>query len=792
MRAFLELLLFAVVTAAGASSCSSDRNYPENGFHEKLVCVSEGTVLTTNDSHSSCLGYLDDCVLFGNPADGTVSSVDGEEETVLLTDLSFPLEGLTVFSSSSSMVVRDSASLFLIADHQGVPQAIRLPESEDFPVSSVVCTAENGGSLQIGVLDGDVFCLYQIESPWSAPAFRKVTETKVDPCTGAVMAYQSSGSDMSLYLFTMDGKVNGILRYNLRLKKWEPVAQPVVLPEGKFTCATACGSAHVALIDGQGTAMSLYHTITNTFTDYPCPEIPEGNSLEGRTVSGGRIVELTSNGTVVKASAYEFDKVRKGFKTADLIVMVLYFLALVLIGFYFSKRQKSSDDYFKGGQRIPWWAAGLSLFATALSAITFMSIPAKSYATDWSYILFNSGIVLICPLIIFLFIPFFRKLNISTAYEYLEVRFNKATRLICSVAFIVYQVGRMGVVLFLPSIAIHIVTGMNIFLCIALMGVFSIIYTRMGGIEAVVWTDALQTIILLGGALFCVGHLIHSSGLGFTDTFQAAAESGKFFLGSTKFDLTNASMWTVLIATVFTNITTYGTDQSMVQRYLSTNSEKAAKKSVLTNAVIAIPATLIFFTIGTLLFVFYKTHPADLSMTMDNTDAIFPWYIYSNLPTGITGLLISGIFAAAMSTLSGSMNSAATAYVVDIRPNIFKKEKPDKTRELKVAKTATLIIGLLSLAFACMMATWNIDSLWDEFNKILGLVLGSMGGLFFLGMVTKRANATGALIGMAVSVLVQFIVAKYTPVYLLLYTTVGFITCFVVGYLASQAFPSKH
>lgn len=165
-------------------------------------------------------------------------------------------------------------------------------------------------------------------------------------------------------------------------------------------------------------------------------------------------------------------------------------------------------------------------------------------------------------------------------------------------------------------------------------------------------------------------------------------------------------------------------------------------------------------------------------------------YIYSSLPTGVTGLLISGIFAAAMSTLSGSMNSAATAYVVDIRPNLTRKIEPDKTKELKVAKTATLVIGVLSLLFACLMATWNIDSLWDEFSKILGLVLGSMGGLFFLGMVTKRANATGALIGMAVSVLVQFIVAKYTPVYLLLYTTVGFITCFVVGYLASLVFPS--
>ena len=792
MKVFVKWSSVTAVIALLMSSCTHEHAKSMEGvFHEKLVCISEATVPYAKASSPVCLGYADGCVLLFNPGEGTVTSIDGEEETALLTDLSVGTERATVFSSSSSMVIRDGTASYLIRDYQGKPGAVRLPEPEDFSLSSVSCIADFNGSTLLGVIENGKFNLYQIDSPWSSPSYKLITSTDVGLCSGSVMACQSSGSDMSLYLFTSDGALNGINRYNLRLKKWEEVELPASLPDGNLTSAVARGSAHIALLVSDGPTFYLYHTITNTFIPYPCPEVPEGSSLDSWTVSDGRLVGFVSDGSGIKASAYEFSKTRKGFKPMDMIVMVLYFLALVLIGFYFSKRQKSSDDYFKGGQRIPWWAAGLSLFATALSAITFMSIPAKSYATDWSYILFNAGIVFVCPLIIYLFIPFFRKLNISTAYEYLEVRFNKATRLICSIAFIVYQVGRMGVVLFLPSIAIHIVTGMNIFLCIALMGVFSIIYTRMGGIEAVVWTDALQTIILLGGALFCVGHLIHSSGLGFSGTFAAAAENGKFFLGSTKFDLTNASMWTVLIATVFTNITTYGTDQSMVQRYLSTSSEKAAKRSVLTNAVIAIPATLIFFTIGSLLFVFYKTHPVELSVSMDSTDAIFPWYIYSNLPTGVTGLLISGIFAAAMSTLSGSMNSAATAYVVDIRPNIFRKVETDKTKELKVAKTATLIVGVLALAFACMMATWNIDSLWDEFNKILGLVLGSMGGLFFLGMVTKRANATGALIGMAVSVLVQFIVAKYTPVYLLLYTTVGFITCFVVGYLASLLFPDK-
>jgi Na+/proline symporter len=244
----------------------------------------------------------------------------------------------------------------------------------------------------------------------------------------------------------------------------------------------------------------------------------------------------------------------------------------------------------------------------------------------------------------------------------------------------------------------------------------------------------------------------------------------------------------VLIATFFTNLTTYGTDQSMVQRYLTTASPKAARKSVMTNAILTIPATLIFFLIGTLLFVYYKTNPAQNTLTLDSNDAIFPWYIYTQLPVGMVGLLIAGIFAAAMSTLSGSMNSVATAYVMDIRPKLFKIKS---VADLKVARRATLIAGALSLLFAFFMATWNINSLWDEFNRLLGLILGSMGGLFLLGMVTKKANAPGALIGIVVSVAVQLIVANYTPVHLLLYTTVGFITCFAIGYLASYFFKTN-
>lgn len=668
------------------------------------------------------------------------------------------------------------------------------------PVSCSMADKSNvkdGRNEFLSVSDSELVSGASLEdlSPWRTVTEKDLPKLEDLRATGfeakedghLILVSQSSGKDKSQYLFAESDGIDEIWCFNLRLKEWLPVDLPDKCPSGLFVDAMPVGSAHIALIPEKEGDLTLYHTITGVFVDYPVPEGPGHLAIRD-----GSICKLKEVPSGVEVSKLSFTKARRGFTPADTVVMILYFIALVFIGWFFSKRQKSSDDYFKGGQRIPWWAAGLSLFATALSAITFMSIPAKAYATDWSYMLFNAGIVLVCPVIIYLFIPFFRKLEVSTAYEFLEQRFNYATRLICSLAFIIYQVGRMGVVLYLPAIAIHIVTGADIFLCIALMGVFSIIYTRMGGIEAVVWTDALQAVILLGGALFVVFHIIHSSGLSVNDAVAIAQDAGKFNMGSFKIDFNNATIITVLVATCFTNLTTYGTDQSMVQRYMTTSSEKAARKSVLTNAVIVVPATIIFFAIGTALFVYYKTNPVEASVSMENTDAIFPWYIYCNLPTGLTGLLISGIFAAAMSTLSGSMNSAATSYVVDIRPRLFAKGPIDKADELKVAKRATLVIGVLSLLFACLMATWEIESLWDEFSKILGLILGSMGGLFLLGMTCKRANATGALTGMAISVIVQFLVAKYTPIYLLLYTTVGFITCYVTGLLVSLAFPSKN
>lgn len=535
----------------------------------------------------------------------------------------------------------------------------------------------------------------------------------------------------------------------------------------------------------------FYHTITNTITKngeapFQLPVTTNVILNEGKIfIPSGEVRPGVRTPDVFIG---EFITSERRFGFVNYVVVLLYFGILVWMGWFFSKRQKTTNDYFRGGKRVPWWLAGLSIFGTALSAITFMAIPAKTYATDWSYILLNIGIIAVAPVIILLCIPFYRKLDVTTAYEYLEQRFNTAARLIASASFILFQVGRMGVVLFLPSLALNVVTGIDIFVCITVIGIISLAYTMAGGIEAVIWTDALQVIVLLGGAIFALIVISLSIDGGVAEIISQGSAQGKFHLGDVSTDLKNPTLLTMVLTAIFSPLITYGTDQTMVQRYISTSTEKEAGKSVWTNAALTVPASLIFFFVGTALFVFYKENVQLLSATVTGGDSIFPWFIINEMPPGVSGLLIAGLFAAAMSTLSSSMNSAATAYSVDIHfrfgwSNIFS--------DLKLARIATLILGIAGIMVAVLMASWDIKSLWDEFQKILGLILGSIGGLFFLGFMTKRANSIGAMIGLISSVLVQIWLSQTGLVHLLLYTATGFVSCFVIGYIASLFIPSN-
>lgn len=536
--------------------------------------------------------------------------------------------------------------------------------------------------------------------------------------------------------------------------------------------------------------MLIYHTITGTWQTLFSNEL---NARAGAAVvpykdATGQLTWIIVNGETkpgvrsadVTATSLHYTA---KFGWLNWTVLVVYLIAMLLLGYYFMRRESGSEDFFKGGNRIPWWAAGISIFATMLSAITYMSIPAKAYATDWTYYPMQICILIVSFPVIKYYLPFFRRLNVTTAYEYLEHRFNYFTRLMASVLFIVFMVARMALVLFLPSLAMTAVTGINIYLCIVIMAVVTIIYCTMGGVEAVVWGDVVQGIILVGGAFLAAGYLIFNTGNGAGDFFQIAMDNDKFRLFDWSFDYRNATFWVVILGGLGNNLISYTSDQTVIQRYLTTKDEGSAARSILTNGIMSVVVTIAFFTIGTGLYTFYKTHPAAMDMTMQKTDAIFPFFMMSQLPAGIAGLLIAAVFAATMSTISSNINSISTAFTIDIYKKARKQVGDKET--LRTARITGVVSGIIGMLIAILMATVNIQSLLDYFNTILGLLSGAIGGLFMMGIFFPRISARAALVGFVCGTATVFYMNYCTEANFLLFGFTSMAVSVVVALLLS-------
>jgi len=474
------------------------------------------------------------------------------------------------------------------------------------------------------------------------------------------------------------------------------------------------------------------------------------------------------------------------FGASNTIVVIVYLVSLIAMGFYFSRREKTTGDFFLGGRRVPWWAAGVSIFGTQLSAITFLAIPAKTYGTDWLYLLQSLGIVAIAPIVVAVYVPFFRRLEVTTAYEYLEVRFSLGIRLIGAVSFITFQLARMGIVMFLPALALTAVTGWDISLCILAMGILCTVYTVLGGIEAVIWTDVLQVAVLMGGALVALSIVLTGIEGGFSSALEIARANDKLRLADFSIDWTGPTLAVILLGAVFNNLVPYTSDQTVVQRYLTTKDQKRAARAVWAGALLAVPASLLFFAVGTALFVFYQQHPERLDPFAAN-DQIFAWFIVSELPAGVAGMVIAGVFAAAMSSLDSSMNSISAVITGDF----YRRLRPARSEEsyLRLARGWTIILGVLGTSAALLLAQIEVQSLWDAFLGYIGLLGGTTAGLFALGLMTTRANIAGAWIGVISSGAVLVYAKTQTNVSGLLYAAIGMSTCMLVGYLASALLP---
>jgi solute:Na+ symporter, SSS family len=488
---------------------------------------------------------------------------------------------------------------------------------------------------------------------------------------------------------------------------------------------------------------------------------------------------------------------------ADLVVFIIITLGNVLFGASFYFKNKTSDQFTSGGGKLPSWVVGMSIFATFVSSISFLALPGKAYVSNWNALVFSFAIPIAAIMAVKFFVPLYRGLGSISAYNYLEVRFGTWARVYASICYILTQMMRTGAILLLLALPLNALFGWNIKTIIIITGIAVTAYSMLGGIQAVVWTDAVQGIVLIVGALTCAIVLTFSMPEGPGQVFEIAAASNKFSLGSFGASLSESTFWVVLIYGLFINLQNYGIDQNFVQRYMTTSSLKKAKSSALFGALLYLPVSLIFFYIGTALFSYYTAQPDLLPSELKATgagDKVFPHFIVNGLPVGITGLLIAAIFAAGMSTVSTSVNSTATIILSDYYRRYFKNATEKSA--MKVLYISSVIFGALGIIIALSLV--GVESVLDAWWSLASIFSGGMLGLFLLAFLSKSVRNIDAAVGVIVGALVIIwmslsplyftegnLLAFKSPFHSNLTIVIGTLVIFLVGFIVLKLFPGK-
>lgn len=477
------------------------------------------------------------------------------------------------------------------------------------------------------------------------------------------------------------------------------------------------------------------------------------------------------------------------FHWLDWVILAVYFMGTMSIGLYFYRRTRSTEGFTTANRSLPGWVCGLSIFATFLSSISYLALPGKSFASNWNPFVFSLSLPLVTFIAVRYFLPYYRNQGEVSAYAALEKRFGLWARIYASVFYLLTQIARIAVVMYLMALPMEVIFGWNITTILIITGICVTLYSFVGGIFAVIWTDAIQALVLLVGAIICLAVMLINTPGGPATVFAVANEQNKFSLGSLSPDLTTSTFWVVLVYGIVINLQNFGIDQSYVQRYVASRSEEEARRSLWLGGLLYVPVSAVFFFIGTTLFVYYQspltsndnlqevktivarqrliqegeqpegpTFIAKQNMLAEELepkdigDRVFPHFISRHLPPGLTGLLVAAIFAAAMSTVSTSLNSSATLIMSDfyqrlIRPNASERQS------LFVLYGATILWGVLGtgLALVLVQLTEGALEMWWTLAGIFG---GGITGLFLLGMISKRAKNPAAILGVIIGILI--------------------------------------
>ena len=434
----------------------------------------------------------------------------------------------------------------------------------------------------------------------------------------------------------------------------------------------------------------------------------------------------------------------------DYLIIVISIVIPIMISVYFANKQKTANAFFTAGGTIPAWAIGMSILATLISSITFLAYPGEGYSSNW--ILLVQGLMVPVTLLFFIHfvVPLYRRVIKISAYEYFEQRFGLFARMYSSIGFFLVHFSKMGTMLFLMALALSNMVGSNTSQMIWIFGIVIILLTMVGGIEAIVWMDVFQGFMLIIGGLIALFIIIFSIDGGLITILKIGSEQGKTGFGPFDFSFVKLTFWVMFLNGIFYAIQKYGTDQTIVQRYLTAKSDKGAVKASLIGVLLTVPVWALFMFIGTALFVYYKINVGQLPEGI-KADEVFPYFIMHKMPVGVIGIVLAGLIAAAISSLVSDLNclSAITLEDYYIR---FKKNSTEK-QQMFTSKLTIVIAGLASILVAQYYVNNDGDGVLSTVFLLYSIFSGGIAGMFLLGVFTKKANKQGLFIGILASVI---------------------------------------
>lgn len=434
----------------------------------------------------------------------------------------------------------------------------------------------------------------------------------------------------------------------------------------------------------------------------------------------------------------------------DWTIIALYLALIAYLGKRFSEKGKSTDGYFVGSRTIPPWAIGMSVLATLISSVTFLAYPGQGFSGNWILLVQGLAVPVTLAGFVWFIVPLYRKFIGLSAYEYFEKRFGFLARLYSSAAFFMMHFTKMGTVFYLLALALASMTGQNTYHIVLLVGVVTILYTWAGGIEGVIWMDVIQGFILIAGGIICCAILLLQPAESPAALIRTAWENGKMNLGSLSWDFTKLTFWVMFINGVFYAIQKYGTDQTIVQRFLAAKTDKDAVKAALMGTLLCVPVWTLFIFIGTLLWAYYRSAPELLPAGVAG-DQVFPYFIMTQMPVGLVGLIVAALFSAAMSSLDSDLNCLAAVVVEDYYRR-FRKNASD-VHCLRLGKMVVAICGIVSVGIACLYVRWGGEAILGTLFALYAIFSGGIAGIFLLAFFTVRANRKGLTVGLAACVL---------------------------------------